>query len=157
MSRWSRWAHGNPPSWGRLWVTVYTHLGLVPLKQAGCVVCKHTLFFKCLRIDLGVLSHKPSGQPTHSLASSFEQRKFPAAQMRSRWSAQALCAMGAGGLWGGSWGEGAGREASAHKYASQCPHWILGSHSSTLPLNQCFPCLSSTRQMKIQVFFFFSF
>ena len=29
---------------------------------------------------------------------------------------------GAGGLWGGSWGEGAGREASAHKYTSQCPH-----------------------------------
>lgn len=101
---------------------IHTHLGLIPLKQAGCVVCKHTLFFRCLRIDLGVFSHKPSGQPTHSLASSFEQRKFPAAQMRSRWSTQALPATDAGGLWGGSRGEGAGRDASAHKHASQHPH-----------------------------------
>lgn len=155
VSRWSWWAHGNPPSWGLLWVTVYTRLRPVPRKHVECVVCKHTLFFKCLRIDLGVFSHKPSGQPTHSLASSFERRKFPAAQVRNRWSTQAPPGTGAGGLWGGSWGAAAGLEASAHKHASQCPQWILGSHSSTVPLYLCFPCLSSTRQMKRQVLFLF--
>lgn len=155
VSRWSWWAHGNPPSWGLLWVTVYTRLRPVPRKHVECVVCKHTLFFKCLRIDLGVFSHKPSGQPTHSLASSFERRKFPAAQVRNRWSTQAPPGTGAGGLWVGSWGEAAGLEASAHKHASQCPQWILGSHSSTVPLYLCFPCLSSTRQMKRQVLFLF--
>lgn len=96
----------------------------------------------------------PSGQPTPSLASSFEQRKYPAAQMRSLLSTQDLPATGAGGIWGKSRGNGAGPETSAtnRPLRLKVPRWILGSRSSTLPLNLRFPRLSSTQQMKTQVF-----